>query len=89
MTIFAHRLKELRIEQNRKPEEIADYLGISLRAYRYYESSTYYPDVPRFMRLADYLGVSMDYLSGRIDERDSWDGLPESEQTLENDLLEY
>ena len=48
---------------------MAEYLGIGLRAYQYYESAEHYPDVPGLIALADYFEVSADYLLGRSDQR--------------------
>ena len=69
MEIFASRLKELRKADRRSSKEIAEYMGISQRAYLYYESAVHYPDVPGLMKLADYFNVTTDYLLGRSDER--------------------
>lgn len=69
MEIFAQRLKALRKEDRRSSKELAEYLGISPRAYLYYESAVHYPDVPGLMKLADFFHVTMDYLVGRSDQR--------------------
>ena len=69
MKIFAERLKTLRKADRRTSKEMAEYLGISQRAYLYYESAVHYPDVPNLIKLADYFGVTTDYLLGRSDRR--------------------
>ena len=69
MKIFAQRVRELRNERGQKQNEMAEYLGISLRAYQYYESATHYPDVAGLIKLADYFEVTTDYLLGRAQER--------------------
>ncbi|EOS62774.1 helix-turn-helix domain-containing protein [Oscillibacter sp. 1-3] len=69
MKIFAQRVRELRNERGQKQNEMAEYLGISLRAYQYYESATHYPDVAGLIKLADYFEVTTDYLLGRSQER--------------------
>ena len=69
MEIFAERLKSLRKEKRYSSKELAEYLGIGQRAYLYYESAVHYPDVPGLMKLADFFGVSADYLLGRSQER--------------------
>ena len=69
MKIFAERLKNLRKETRRTSKELAEFLGISQRAYLYYESATNYPDVAGLIKLADYFGVTTDYLLGRSQER--------------------
>lgn len=69
MEIFAQRLKELRKEKRKKQTEMAEFLKVSPRSYQYYESATFYPEVPSLIKLADYFEVSLDYLLGRTDER--------------------
>ena len=69
MEIFAQRIKLLRKEKKVGQKVIAEYLGIVLRSYQNYESGTHYPDVPKLIMLADYFGVSTDYLLGRSDQR--------------------
>lgn len=69
MEIFANRLKELRKADRRSSKEMAAYLGISQRAYLYYESAVHNPDVPGLIKLADYFNVTTDYLLGRSDQR--------------------
>lgn len=69
MKIFAQRLKALRIECKKTQREMADYLGIGLRAYQYYESAEHYPDIPGLLLLSDYFQVTTDYLLGRTEER--------------------
>ncbi len=69
MEAFAERLKTLRKERRMTSKEMAEYLGVSQRAYLYYESATHYPDVSGLIKLADYFGVTADYLLGRSDWR--------------------
>lgn len=69
MKSFAQRVKELRQEKKQTQANMAELLGIKLRAYQYYESGTHYPEVPNLIKLADYFGVTTDYLLGRSDSR--------------------
>ena len=69
MEILAQRLKELRKGRKKTQAEMAEYLGVVLRAYQYYEAATNYPNVPGLIKLADYFDVSLDYLVGRTDQR--------------------
>lgn len=69
MKIFAERLKSLRKARRWSSKEMAEYMGVSQRAYLYYESATHYPDVPGLIKLADFFEVSTDYLLGRTDQR--------------------
>ena len=69
MEIFAQRLRELRNSRRVYQKEMAEYLGITVRGYQCYEAGQTYPDVKGLIALADYFGVSTDYLLGRSDER--------------------
>ena len=69
MKIFAQRMRELRQEKKKTQTQMAELIGIKLRAYQNYESGTSYPEIPNLMKLADYFGVTTDYLRGRSDER--------------------
>lgn len=69
MEIFAQRVKLLRKEHKKTQAEMAEYLGIGLRGYQYYEGAKHYPDVPGLIKMADLFNVSTDYLLGRTDER--------------------
>lgn len=67
-TLFSERLKKLRISTKSPQSDIARTLGISTRAYRFYESGDRYPDFHGLIALADYFNVSIDYLVGRSDD---------------------
>ena len=53
MERFSERLQELRKEKNATKEDLAAHLGITVRAYRYYEEGK------------RYFGVTLDDLVGR------------------------
>ena len=69
MAKFSERLRELRKERGLKQKEMAEICGIKVRNYQQYEYDENYPTVPGLVSLADYFGVSLDYLMGRKDER--------------------
>ena len=69
MDLFAVRLQELRKEKRVPQKELAERLGISVRAYHYYEEGKRYPDFQGLLTLADFYGVSLDYLVGRTEQR--------------------
>ena len=69
MIKFAERLWELRNEKKVTQQVMADYLGVKLRSYQCYEGGDRRPDYERLVALADYFGVTTDYLLGRSDER--------------------
>ena len=58
-------VQELRKEKNATKEDLAAHLGITVRAYRYYEEGKRYPDFQGLIALADYFGVTLDDLVGR------------------------
>ncbi len=70
MTKFSERLKELRQERDLKQREMAEICGLKLRGYQCYEYATSCPDFDGLVFLADYFGVSIDYLLGRTDYRE-------------------
>lgn len=63
-TIFGLQLAKLRKEKNVTQEQIADYLGVSPQAISKWENGSY-PNGDLLPRIADYFGVSIDYLYGR------------------------
>lgn len=67
MNEFSKRLREIRRKKGFKQREMAGRLGITLRAYQYYEEGKHVPDLDGLVALADVLEVSLDYLAGRVD----------------------
>ena len=65
MLIFGKRLKELRASRNLKQTEMADFLGITSRHYQEMEYGKINIPTLTLVKLADYFGVSLDYLCGR------------------------
>lgn len=63
-------LKELRIKNKAKPEDLAKMLCISLQAYYKYEKNVNEPNIENLTKLADYYNVSLDYLVGRNFQND-------------------
>jgi transcriptional regulator with XRE-family HTH domain len=62
---FGKCLHDTRIKCGFTAQQMADYLGISLRAYRFYESGSREPNLETLSRIADKLRVTTDYLLGR------------------------
>ena len=61
------RLTELKLTRNLLQKDIASAVGLSLRAYQYYERGDREPTSSTLVALADYFNVSLDYLVGRTD----------------------
>ena len=59
------RLKELRKENKKTQQEVANLLNIAQTTYGGYELETSEPTIETLCKLADYYGVSLDYLVGR------------------------
>lgn len=58
-------LKELRTKKGLKQSELAEIMGITQQAYQRYEYGTSEPNADGFAFLADFYGVTTDYLLGR------------------------
>ena len=67
MSIFSERLKKIRTNNKVTQTDIANNIGITLRAYQYYEADQMEPTISKLSAIADYFNVSMDYLAGRTD----------------------
>ena len=67
MEIFARRLKELRAEKKLSMRAVARFLEISQPAYFRYEKNMAEPSQEILVKLADYFGVTVDFLLGRVD----------------------
>lgn len=58
-------LKELRTKKGLSMTDVASALGVSRQAYSYYENNQRDPDTAMVKTLAEFYGVSTDYLLGR------------------------
>ena len=70
MTFFSSRIRELRHEVDVTQKALAAGLGISERAYQYYELGAREPSISTLIALANYFGVSVDYLLGLSDVKE-------------------
>ena len=67
--VLAERLKRCRKEKGLTQGQVAIYCDITEKAYQNYELMTREPKMEILIRLADFFGVSLDYLVGRSDEK--------------------
>ena len=67
MATFAERLLILREGKHVSQSVAADAVCINLRTYHRYENGEREATVSTLIRMADYFGVSIDYLVGRTD----------------------
>ncbi len=64
------RLKELRLEAKKTQTEIGEILGVNQRTYGQYELGIRGLSAEVLIKLADFYGVTVDYILGRTDKRD-------------------
>lgn len=67
MANFAERIKALRLGQGMTQDALGEIIGVKRYAVYTYEKGINFPEVRGLMILADYFGVSTDYLLGRTD----------------------
>lgn len=67
MEILAERLLKLRSERKLSRREVAASTHMTERTYQRYENAERDPSAPALLALADFYGVSADYLLGRVD----------------------
>ncbi len=82
--ILYQRLKDLREDQDKTQKEIAEIINTSANYYGDYEKGR--RDIPteRMVMLADYYKVSMDYITGRTNDKGGIHSIDETEQELLN-----
>ena len=59
---LGENLHKERIKQKLTAQQMADKIGISLRAYRFYESNSREPNLETLVKIAQILNVTTDYL---------------------------
>ncbi|MGN0552662.1 MAG: helix-turn-helix domain-containing protein [Oscillospiraceae bacterium] len=69
-TVFSSQLQKLRKERNVTQEALAVHLGVSPQAVSKWENGSY-PDGDLLPKIADFFGVSIDYLYGRAKDDSS------------------
>ena len=62
-----NRIRDLREDASLKQSELAAATGIDQRTISNYETGKTCPDSYALIKLADFFGVSVDYLLGRTD----------------------
>ena len=69
LEILGHRLQILRKEKKQRQKDMGDFLDMTLRNYQRMEKGEINVQALTLCTLADYFGVSTDYLLGRSEER--------------------
>ncbi|KYC82627.1 helix-turn-helix domain-containing protein [Bacillus sp. FSL W8-0445] len=65
---FPTKLKKLREERKLKQQDVADKLGIARTTYASYEQGKREPDHATLVKIADFFGVSLDFLLRDVSE---------------------
>ena len=63
------RIKDLREDRDLTQKQVAEYLHIKQNTYSQYEIGVLNYSVDVLMKLADFYGVSVDYLLNRTNEK--------------------
>lgn len=85
------RIRQLRIEWGINQKQLGDAVGVSKQSVSNWENGNIMPSIDLLIRLADFFGVSADYLLGRADLRTvNVDGLTDLQvthlQLIANDM---
>lgn len=80
------KLKELRIERGIQQKDLAATLGIGANTLSQYENGKREPDNKTLVKLADYFGVSVDYLLEHTDMPEKQKNPPQSDGNYNMEL---
>ncbi len=96
MVTIGSRIKQLRKEMDYTQDDLAKILSITRSALANWETGRVLPDPISLIKLADVLGVTVDYLLGRSDIRkinynitDFLDGLDEKEKASVINFIKF
>ena len=78
-----NRLKELRLSKKITQVELAKHLSVSQGTLSFWEQGKYEPDNKSLTKLADFFGVSVDYLLGKTDIKKTPHGSEALQQLLD------
>ena len=67
--MYENRVRDLREDSDRTQKELAQYLKIHQTTYSDYELGQLNIPVPVLHKLADFYGISIDYLLGRTNQK--------------------
>ena len=64
---FKERLRDLRTEGNVSQQQLGEIVNMSKMAISHWENGHSEPSIAQLIRLAEFFGVSVDYLIGKTD----------------------
>ena len=68
-TMIFENIRNLREDNDKKQQDLAEYLNIKQTTYSKYELGKINIPIDVFIKLADYYDVSIDYLVGRTTKK--------------------
>lgn len=63
------RIRQLRLERGINQKDLGNALGVSKQSVSNWENGNIMPSIDLLVRIADYFGVTTDYLLGRGNDR--------------------
>ena len=87
--MFYERLKQLRNELGITQDDLAIKLNISRTTYANWEANRAEPNIDMLIRLANFFGVSIDYICGKTNVRDAIYEEPELCEYINRCVLIY
>ena len=81
---YYERLRQIREDKDIKQETIAKYLGIQQTQYSRYERGIQMMGIDKYIKLAKYYNISLDYICGISDIPKTLDGSTYSVQNINN-----
>ena len=67
--VIAHRVKAMRVEAKMTQEEMAEKINVNALTYRGYENCKSDFPILMLIRIADVLDLSLDYITGRSEQK--------------------
>ena len=64
---YYQRLRDMREDRDLSQKEVADHLGISQSDYSKYELGKHMMGIDKYIKLAKFYNISIDYLAGVVD----------------------
>lgn len=80
--MIGERLKKLRQERGILQRQLAEILKITQQTISLYESNKREPDAETLSKIADFFGVTIDYLLGRTDNPN-----PTEDSTIDDEIM--
>ena len=80
-------LKKLRLEAGISQQKLADVILVSQQSINKYENKNVEPDMETLVKIAEYFGVSVDYLAGRTEVREMADKERMSDLSFDEEKL--